>query len=216
MKKNKLFNRLAQHCTSLSILIFILCIGFEKADAQNTDEATKPKTSGTLLRVPVQKDLVKQESPKPSIINFLKSKNTVTKINTQVVNGTTYTFIGKGDWNSASNWENGLIPPATLKPGDHVIIDGSGACLLNDSKPFLVSKESSVEIKPGKELYITIGNNFILKGNLANDGKLTVVSGTLITGFAHPSELKNTGQLKTTGLSKIDDKKILPKELKKD
>jgi len=213
MKKNKWRT---QHLLSLAILMFLMCIAFKKTNAQNTIDASKRKTSEEQLPPQIQTDPIKHESPQLSIANFLKNKTTTTKINTQTVSGITYRFTGKGDWSSAANWENNLIPPSILKPGDHVIIDGRGACLLNDSKPFLITKESSVEIKQGKELYVAIGNNFILKGDLTNNGKLTVISGELLTAFAPQSQIKNTGQLKTTALSKIDDKKMLPKEIKKD
>src|SRR4051812_45122496 len=33
-----------------------------------------------------------------------------------------YTFTGKGSWFTPSNWENNLVPPSILKPGDHIII----------------------------------------------------------------------------------------------
>lgn len=216
MKKDRLIKWLTHHCLSLAILLLLMCMTVKNTSAQSSSDPSKPKTSEGQLPARFQTDPIKHQLPTQAIFNFLKIKTVTAGTNTQPVSGITYTFTGKGDWNAASNWQNNLVPPSMLKPGDHVIIDGSGPCLLNDSKPFLVSRESSVQINTGKELYVTIGNNFILKGDLNNNGKLTLVSGTLLTGFAKQSDLKNTGQLKTTALSKIDDKKMLPKEIKKD
>lgn len=215
MKKVRLITWLSQHCPGMVMLLFLLCIGIQKTNAQNAASTSKSITSEEHLPGQLQNDPIKQKSPAVSIFNFLKTKAAVTK-STQTVNGTTYRFTGKGDWNLPGNWENSIIPPPALKPGDHVIIDGIGACLLNDTKPFLIPKEGSVEISKGKELYVTIGNNMILRGELVNNGKLTVISGTMLTGFAQQKDVKNAGQFKTTALSKIDDKKILPVEVKKD
>lgn len=130
--------------------------------------------------------------------------------------GTTYTFTGRGGWNNASNWDNNLVPPVMLKHGDHVVINGSGPCLLNNTKPFLIGKGSIIEIKEGGELYVAIGNNFILKGNLTNNGKLSVLSGTLVTGFASENPTASRGQFKTTAMSKIGVRKNSPGKTRND
>ena len=70
----------------------------------------------------------------------------------------TYTFIGNGNWNVASNWSNNTIPPAILPSGDQVIINpiANGACILNTAQ--IISNGASMSVAAGK--------NFILMGNL--------------------------------------------------
>lgn len=118
-----------------------------------------------------------------------------------------FVFTGKGSWFTASNWKNNVIPPSVLKRGDHVIIDGTGPCLLNNAKTFLITGGSFLEIRKGKELYVTIGNNFVMRGGtLTNDGKLTVLSGVLSLRLSE-NETKTSGQLRTTALSKLSERK---------
>jgi hypothetical protein len=124
-----------------------------------------------------------------------------------------YAFTGKGSWFTASNWKDNLVPPAVLKSGDHVIIDGNGPCLLSNARPFLVGKGSSVEIRDGKLLYVSIGNNFVVRGGtLLNNGKLTVLSGVLVQSLENAT---GKGELKTTAMSKIAERKGLPKDIRK-
>jgi hypothetical protein len=118
---------------------------------------------------------------------------------------TRYTFTGKGSWFTASNWENERMPPAALKPGEQVIIDGSGSCLYGQATPFTIGKGSSVEVKAGKTLYISIGDYFIQKGGtLTNNGAITVVSGTLWAGEGPEGKTVNNGNINSTKLSVVD------------
>ena len=47
--------------------------------------------------------------------------------NVRVLNCGTYTFIGNGDWNTASNWLNNLVPPTTIVNNMSVTINPAGA-----------------------------------------------------------------------------------------
>jgi len=125
-----------------------------------------------------------------------------------------YVFTGRGSWFTASNWKDNLVPPAVLKSGDHVTINGNGPCLLSNAKPFLVGDGSFVEIKEGKQLYVSIGNNFVVTGGtLLNNGKLTVLSGVLLVPSSE--HVAEKGELRTTAMSKIAQRKDLPKQIRK-
>jgi hypothetical protein len=71
---------------------------------------------------------------------------------------TAYTFSGNGNWTVSSNWNNNIIPPATLPAGDTIYIAPSSgdSCVLN----FLQT------ISRGAVLNVTAGANFIITGNL--------------------------------------------------
>jgi Pregnancy-associated plasma protein-A len=66
----------------------------------------------------------------------------------------TYRFIGDGNWTLTANWLNGQVPPATLPPGDLIIIDPvvEGECLLNIT--MTVSSSTSITVLSGKRLRI--------------------------------------------------------------
>lgn len=137
----------------------------------------------------------------------LDESNTSEKKNMLVpVLETNYTFTGKGSWYDPSNWENHLMPPLQLKEGEHVIINGTGACVFSNSQLFILAEGSSLIVNDGKELYISIGNHVLLKGGtISNKGKLTVLSGTLTEGFSKKSVIENSGELKNTRMSKITE-----------
>ena len=117
-----------------------------------------------------------------------------------------YTFTGKGSWYDNSNWENRLMPPLNLKEGEHVIINGSGACVFSNTQLFILAEGSSMVVNEGKELFISIGGHVLLKGGTINNkGKLTVLSGTLTEGFSKKSVIENSGELKNTRMSKITE-----------
>ena len=69
-----------------------------------------------------------------------------------------YTFTGNGNWDVASNWVNGKIPPVILSNGSEIIIDPdpAGECVLNI--PYTIS--------PGVALTVLSGKHFIVGGNL--------------------------------------------------
>lgn len=66
-----------------------------------------------------------------------------------------YRFLGDGDWNKASNWANGNIPPEVLPANCQVVIDPiiNGECKL--SSPQFISYGSSFVVQPGKRLSIS-------------------------------------------------------------
>jgi hypothetical protein len=146
---------------------------------------------------------------------ILKTTNNPDSQKTQPLNGKSkgvprpnyYTFTGKGSWFTPSNWENNLVPPSLLKPGDHIIINAKGTCLLNNKTLFVLTNESSLEIKEGSILYISIGNNFIIRGGVfTNHGTVTILSGVLATKNA----VAIAGDIKTTRMSGIGAKKLTP------
>lgn len=67
----------------------------------------------------------------------------------------TYTFTGNGNWNTASNWQGNLVPPATLPAGSSIIIDpiAGGQCILNVSQE--VAQGALFVVQPGKQLLLT-------------------------------------------------------------
>ena len=69
-----------------------------------------------------------------------------------------YTFTGNGNWDIASNWVNGKIPPAVLYNGSNIVIDPdpAGECALNI--PYTIN--------PGVTITVVAGKHFIIDGNL--------------------------------------------------
>jgi hypothetical protein len=71
---------------------------------------------------------------------------------------TVYTFIGNGNWDEPSNWENNLIPPADIAPGSEIRINSQipGAkCILN--VPYEIPNTTNT-IK----LIVYTGNQFVV------------------------------------------------------
>jgi serine protease AprX len=66
----------------------------------------------------------------------------------------TYSFIGNGNWDIASNWLGNNIPPAVLPQGSTIIIDpaGTGECILNINQQ--ISAGALLDLRPGKKLRI--------------------------------------------------------------
>lgn len=60
----------------------------------------------------------------------------------------TYTFTGSGNWSTAANWSGGFIPPATLPSGKNIIINGSGACVLDVTQ--ILSSGAALTVNAGK------------------------------------------------------------------
>lgn len=71
---------------------------------------------------------------------------------------TTYTFIGSGNYNVASNWLNGLMPPNPLPANSLILINGAGECNLN--VPQTINTGASLRVEPGK-LFRVNGNLLI-------------------------------------------------------
>lgn len=70
--------------------------------------------------------------------------------------GTTYTFIGNGNWDVPSNWSGNTIPPNPLPAGSQIIIDPAGDCILNVQQ--VISQGASLRVNNNK--------NLLLPGNL--------------------------------------------------
>jgi hypothetical protein len=134
------------------------------------------------------------------------SKSNSDKVKNEVATSTTneFTFTGKGSWSDPANWEKKKVPPAKLKEGDRVIIDGSGPCLYNSMGFFSATKGSSLEIKQGKKLYVSNGSTFRLNGStLTNNGTLSVLSGTFEVPGKEASANEHFGEITTTKLSQL-------------
>ena len=88
------------------------------------------------------------------------------------LNGITYEFTGSGNWSTASNWKDGLIPPPTLLDGTEVIINPTGTgtpeCIV-DVTAQTISSGAKVTVNHGKK--ITIVNKF----NLQTGGKFDLL-----------------------------------------
>lgn len=61
-----------------------------------------------------------------------------------------YRFIGNGNWDIASNWQNNNIPPSTLPSCYEIIIDPqiNGECILN--VPQIISAGAKLTVKENK------------------------------------------------------------------
>ncbi|MEO7766316.1 MAG: serine hydrolase [Ferruginibacter sp.] len=70
------------------------------------------------------------------------------------MSGISYSFTGSGNWNSLSNWSNGLMPPAIVPAGSAIIIDPplGNQCVLNIN--LTISPGASFIVQPGKKLTI--------------------------------------------------------------
>jgi hypothetical protein len=70
-----------------------------------------------------------------------------------------YTFNGNGNWDDAANWVNQSVPPASLNPGNQIIINpvDGGECVLN----------ISYTVSPGAVFIVMAGKQFSLPGNLS-------------------------------------------------
>jgi CubicO group peptidase (beta-lactamase class C family) len=73
------------------------------------------------------------------------------------ITAASFTFTGNGNWSTAANWSNGLMPPAILPQGSQIIINpaGAGECVLDVQQR--VSSAASVTVQSGKKFKI-LGN----------------------------------------------------------
>lgn len=71
-----------------------------------------------------------------------------------------FTFTGNGNWSTAANWSNNLVPPAILPHGSQITINpsGTGECILNVQQR--VSSSASIVVQTGKRFRI-MGNLLI-------------------------------------------------------
>ena len=69
-----------------------------------------------------------------------------------------YTFTGSGNWNTAANWSNSAIPPASLPSAAEIIIDPAinGECVLNVPQTILA----------GGKITVIANKKFRINGNL--------------------------------------------------
>lgn len=67
---------------------------------------------------------------------------------------TTYIFTGNGNWTDSNHWKYNVKPPASLLPGNEIIIDGYCILDINYTMP------------PATKLTINAGKNFLVTGNL--------------------------------------------------
>ena len=69
---------------------------------------------------------------------------------------TTYTFIGNGNWNVASNWSYSKIPPQPLPSGSEIVINNmpGGECVLTQLQT--ISSGAKLTVMPGKNLRIPL------------------------------------------------------------
>jgi hypothetical protein len=75
---------------------------------------------------------------------------------------TTYTFNGNGNWSDATNWQGGVVPPATLTAPNRIIINHvpGGTCNLNS----IVGGQQV--INSGARFIVYPFTNLLLPGNL--------------------------------------------------
>ena len=130
----------------------------------------------------------------------------------------TYTFTGAGSWSTVGNWNANGIPPNPLLSGDTIIIDGTGAALLDINQTIKIgsylsiNSSKSLTINSSKTLTVnetslvinlggTLNNNGIIslnesipnvtQGNLNNYGSLYNNAGSTLNIF-EGSGLSNT------------------------
>ncbi|MFT3679582.1 MAG: fibrobacter succinogenes major paralogous domain-containing protein [Ferruginibacter sp.] len=80
---------------------------------------------------------------------------------------TTYIFNGNGEWTVPANWNNSILPPAVLPPGDTIYISppGGSACILNTAQ--IISK--------GAGLIISANVVFIISGGVVINNNYTAL-----------------------------------------
>lgn len=64
---------------------------------------------------------------------------------------TKYVFTGNGNWSDANNWQYQIKPPATLYPGNAIVIDGSCTLDINYSMP----AATQLTVNAGKNILVT-------------------------------------------------------------
>jgi glucose/arabinose dehydrogenase len=74
---------------------------------------------------------------------------------------TVYTFTGSGDWMTASNWKEGVVPPNPLPNGAVIVIKpyNGGACTLSTNR----------QVSTGGDFFVEPGKNFTVNSVLRID-----------------------------------------------
>ena len=72
-----------------------------------------------------------------------------------------YVFTGNGDWNTAANWANNLMPPTTLPENIEITIDppANGECTYNGN--LVVPKGVKLTVKSSKQFKVTGNLTFL-------------------------------------------------------
>jgi uncharacterized protein (TIGR02145 family) len=83
-----------------------------------------------------------------------------------------YTFLGNGNWTTASNWSNNVIPPSMLPAGSTINI----RCANGDSCVLDILQT----ISAGAFFYVAVGANLILKNNLFISGSALLPDGVFV------------------------------------
>jgi hypothetical protein len=89
-----------------------------------------PSTSSYLFVTPTKHSFIMRID--------LNAQNAITKIQyatTGIVIPTSFTFTGTGNWNTAANWDGGIVPVSPIPSGTQVTINPqpAGSCTLNVS-----------------------------------------------------------------------------------
>ena len=89
-----------------------------------------------------------------------RGNNTLYAIESNGAVNTTYIFTGNGNWDLASNWANGMVPPALLPAGHYIVVKpaNGGVCKLTQMQT--VAAGGFFIVEPGSEL--VINNNLQL------------------------------------------------------
>ena len=76
-------------------------------------------------------------------------------INGYIITPSTYNFIGSGNWSTAANWKDNLVPPPVLPECSEIYINpaGTAACLLN--VPQIVAPGAKFIIGTNKKLTVS-------------------------------------------------------------
>ena len=67
---------------------------------------------------------------------------------------TSFTFTGSGNWSNPANWSGGLVPPANLPSGNHIVI--TGTCILDVTQ----------NVQSGASITVATGGGLLILGSL--------------------------------------------------
>jgi glucose/arabinose dehydrogenase len=136
-----------------------LCIDFFnnvlKKFNRNTNSWTVVNQNNTILRI---SDFGESEDGELFVAGY--SDGTIYQI-THTIAKTVYTFTGSGDWMTASNWKDGVVPPDPLPNGAVIVIKpyNGGTCTLSANR----------QVSTGGDLFVEPGKNFTVNSVLRID-----------------------------------------------